>query len=253
MIQPILNLLLLSIITFLPVAGAALLMLLPGQGPRTDASAKLLTLTTTLLTFAFSLVMLLHFDPARPGFQFVEQFTWMNLQSVQILYKKGVDGLSIWFVVASAFLMPLCILAAWDPVKVRVREFMAALLVLETMMIGMFSTLDFVLFYVFFEGVLLPMFLIIGVWGGKGRVFAAYKFFLYTLLGSVLMLVAIIAMCLKLGTTDMAAFFNGGLPAEWQPWLWLAFFASFSLQKPPWAGDNPVAFFPCAGGPRCVV
>jgi NADH-quinone oxidoreductase subunit M len=151
-----------------------------------------------------------------------------------VLYKKGVDGLSVWFVVASAFIMPLCFLAMWDHAKTRVREFLIALLVLETMMIGMFTALDFILFYVFFEGVLLPMFLIVGVWGGKGRVHAAYKFFLYTLLGSVVMLVAIIAMCLHMGTTDMTVMFGADFPKAWQTWLWFAFFASFAVKTPMW-------------------
>ncbi len=224
---------LLSILTFLPLVGAVLLLALPGQGPRTDQNAKLLAFAFSVATFAFSLLLLFQFDAAKAGFQFVEEFSWVRLGAVDLLYKKGVDGLSIWFVVASAFLMPLCFLASWDSIKERVREFMIALLVLEAMMIGMFSTLDFILFYVFFEGVLLPMFLIIGVWGGKGRVFAAYKFFLFTLLGSVLMLIAIIAMCLHIGTTDMVPMLSGHrFPESWQTWLWFAFFASFAVKTP---------------------
>lgn len=232
--QQLLSFPLLSIETFLPLLGVALIMLLPGQGARTDGAAKQIAFWISIATFAVSLVILFHFDGSKTGFQFVEQADWMTLGSVKILYKKGIDGLSVWFVVASAFLMPLCFLAAWDSVKDRVREFMIALLVLETMMIGMFSALDFILFYVFFEGVLLPMFLIVGVWGGSGRVHAAYKFFVYTLLGSVLMLVAVMAMCLHMHTTDMTVMFNADFPKEWQTWLWLAFFASFAVKTPMW-------------------
>jgi NADH-quinone oxidoreductase subunit M len=225
---------LLSLVTFLPLAGVLALLLLPVGGARTDMMARGIALGTSLATFLVSLFILHCFDVKDAGFQFVESAPWLTIGSVEILYKKGIDGLSVWFMVASAFLMPLCIIAAWDPIKERVREFMIALLVLETMMIGMFTALDFVLFYVFFEGVLLPMFLIVGVWGGKGRIHAAYKFFLYTLLGSVLMLVAVIAMCLYVGTTDMTVIMAKDFPKEWQTWLWLAFFASFAVKTPMW-------------------
>lgn len=223
---------LLSLVNFLPLLGVVLIMLLTGHGAGTDKTAKHIAFWTSIATFAVSLFILFQFDGSKSGFQFVETADWMTLGDVKILYKKGIDGLSVWFVVASAFLMPLCFLAAWDSVKERVREFMIALLVLEAMMIGMFSALDFVLFYVFFEGVLLPMFLIVGVWGGSGRVHAAYKFFVYTLLGSVLMLVAVMAMCIHMHTTDMTAMFGAEFPKAWQTWLWFAFFASFAVKTP---------------------
>lgn len=229
------NLPLLSLVTYLPLAGVLAILLLPKRDElRATMYAKGIALGTSIATLLVSLVMLALFDKTSAGFQFLESVPWLKIGAVEILYKKGVDGLSIWFVVASAFLMPLCFIAAWDPIKERVREFMIALLVLETMMIGMFTALDFVLFYVFFEGVLLPMFLIVGVWGGKGRIHAAYKFFLYTLLGSVLMLVAIIAMCVHVGTTDMVVMMKTDFPKEWQTWLWLAFFASFAVKTPMW-------------------
>jgi NADH-quinone oxidoreductase subunit M len=227
----LLQLPLLSITTFLPIVGVLLILLLPkGQ----DNAARLVALLTSLAAFAVSLVVLYHFDPANTGFQFVQETKWMSFGKVTILNKMGVDGLSIWFVVASAFLMPICILASWDSIKDKVREFMIALLVLQTMMTGMFCALDFVLFYLFFEGVLLPMFLIVGVWGGPGRVHASYKFFLYTLLGSVVMLLAVIAMCLFVGTTDMTVMLKTDFPPEWQNWLWLAFFCSFAVKTPMW-------------------
>jgi NADH-quinone oxidoreductase subunit M len=231
MMTDLLHLPLLSITTFLPIAGVLLILLLPRNQ---DNAARFVALFASLAAFAVSLVVLFNFDPANVNFQFVEEAKWMTFGKVSILYKKGIDGLSVWFVVASAFLMPICILAAWDSIKDKVREFMIALLVLQTMMTGMFCALDFVLFYLFFEGVLLPMFLIVGVWGGPGRVHAAYKFFLYTLLGSVVMLLAVIAMCLYAGTTDMAVMLKTDFPPEWQNWLWLAFFASFAVKTPMW-------------------
>ncbi len=218
----------LSVLTFLPIAGVVLMLLLP------SGAARMTALVTSLATFALSLVMLAGFNPAIHDMQMVEQVKWLTVSGVEILYKKGVDGLSIWFVVASAFLVPICLIAAWNSITTRVREFMILMMVLETMMIGMFTALDFVLFYVFFEGVLLPMFLLIGVWGGAGRVHASYKFFLYTLLGSVLMLVAIIAMAVHMGTTDMVKMFGADFPKEWQVWLWLAFLASFAVKTPMW-------------------
>jgi NADH-quinone oxidoreductase subunit M len=146
----------------------------------------------------------------------------------------GVDGISVLFVLLSTFLTPLCILASWESIKVRVKEYMIAFLVLETLMVGMFCALDFVLFYVFFEGVLIPMFLIIGVWGGGRRVYAAFKFFLYTLLGSVLMLLAILVMYFVAGTTDLPTLMQTSFPRSMQIWLWLALFASFAVKVPMW-------------------
>src|SRR6201999_3772566 len=187
-------------------------------------------LWTTLVTFGISLMMLWRFDPTSPEFQFVEKYNWLGVAS----YHMGVDGISLPFVILTTALMPLCILASWTSVQKRVKEYMIAFLVLETLMIGTFSALDLVLFYLFFEGGLIPMFLIIGVWGGPRRVYASFKFFLYTLLGSVLMLLAIMAMYWESGTTDIPTLLHHNFPQGMQPWLWVAFFASFAVKMPMW-------------------
>jgi NADH-quinone oxidoreductase subunit M len=221
----------LSIVTFLPLLGAALLMLLP----QTEAGVRNMRWTalwTSVITFIVSLFILVYFDPHNPGFQLVERAEW--IPGTGIIYQKGVDGISIWFVLVSTFLTPICIAAAWKSIQTRVREFMIAFLVLETMMVGMFSALDIILLYVFFEGVLIPMFLIIGIWGGQRRVYAAFKFFLYTLFGSVLMLLAILAMYLKTGTTDLVVILHSPFSRELQIWMWLAYFASFAVKMPMW-------------------
>jgi len=204
-------------------------------GEDNKAGAKLaqqVAFLVSIATLILSCDMLNQFDPSNTGFQLMERFVW--IPSFNIAYIKGIDGISIWFVMVSTILTPICILSAIGGVKKRVKEFMIALLVLETMMIGMFTALDFVLFYLFFEGVLLPMFLIIGIWGGEKRTYAAYKFFLYTFLGSVLMLIAVFAMVLHIGTTDMTAMMGGKFPKEMAVWLWLAFFASFAVKTPMW-------------------
>ena len=174
--------------------------------------------------------MVWRFDPASPEFQFVEKHAWLGIAS----YHMGVDGISLPFVILTTALMPICILASWTAIQKRVKEYMIAFLVLETLMIGTFSALDLVLFYLFFEGGLIPMFLIIGVWGGPRRVYASFKFFLYTLLGSVLMLLAIMAMYWEAGTTDIPALLRHGFPLGLQKWAWLAFFASFAVKMPMW-------------------
>jgi NADH-quinone oxidoreductase subunit M len=172
------------------------------------------------------------FDPSNPGFQLVEKFDWLG---GGISYHMGVDGISMLFVVLTAGLMPFCIAASWESVEQRVAEYMIAFLVLETMMIGVFCALDLVLFYVLFEGGLIPMFLIIGIWGGKRRVYASFKFFLYTFIGSVLMLLAIMSMYWYTGTTDIATLLaSAQFPPAMQTWLWLAFFASFAVKMPMW-------------------
>ncbi len=226
---------LLSIITFLPLVGVLIIMLFAKSGDNQACSVKLskaVALITSLVTFVVSLGILCYFNPSDSSFQLMERYVW--IPSFNIAYIKGVDGISLWFVLISTFLTPICILSAIGGVKKRVKEFMIALLVLETMMIGMFTALDFVLFYLFFEGVLIPMFLIIGIWGGEKRTYAAYKFFLYTFLGSVLMLVAIFAMVLHVGTTDMTAMMGGKFPMQMAIWLWLAFFMSFAVKTPMW-------------------
>jgi len=222
----------LSIITFLPLVGALMIMFFVkgGEDVRGGKLAQEVALWISGLTFFLSLSMLQQFNPAITGFQLVEHFVW--IPSFNIAYIKGIDGISVWFVMISTLLTPICILSGIGGVKKRRKEFMIALLVLETMMIGMFTALDFVLFYLFFEGVLIPMFLIIGVWGGEKRTYAAYKFFLYTFLGSVLMLVAIFAMVIHVGTTDMTAMMGDKFPKGMAVWLWLAFFVSFAVKTP---------------------
>ena len=233
---------LLSIITFLPLVAAVILALfMRGDDAAARNGAKWLALFTTSATFVISLFILFRFDPSNTGFQFVEERPWI----LGLSYKMGVDGISILFVMLTTFLMPITIYSCWG-VETRVKEYMIAFLVLETLMLGVFCALDLVLFYLFFEAGLIPMFLIIGIWGGKDRIYAAFKFFLYTFLGSVLMLVAMIAMYLDAGTTDIAKLLVhdfghesfsllgiqvvGGL----QTILFLAFFASFAVKMPMW-------------------
>ena len=223
---------LLSLLTWLPLAGGLFILSLRGDEQTIAANARWTALWTSLIVFVLSIVLWVRFDPADPGFQFVETAAW--LPQWGITYKMGVDGISVLFVLLSTLLTPICILASWESVKVRVREFMLAFLVLETMMVGMFCALDFVVFYMFFEGVLIPMYLIIGVWGGARRVYAAIKFFLYTLAGSVLMLLALLAMWYAAGTTDIPTLLHTQFPASMQTWLFLAFLASFAVKVPMW-------------------
>ncbi|MBI1385008.1 MAG: NADH-quinone oxidoreductase subunit M [Rhizobiales bacterium] len=231
---------LLTGVTFLPLAGALFILFVPREA---EGNARWTALWTTVITLLPALWLLWLFDPTTPAFQFVEEAAWLG---GTIRYKMGVDGISLPFVVLTAFLMPICILASWDSIKTRVKEYMIAFLVLETLMIGVFCALDLVLFYLFFEGGLIPMFLIIGVWGGKRRVYASFKFFLYTLLGSVLMLLAMMAMYWHAGTTDIPTLLQTKFPFEtfsvlgvevrggMQTLLWLAFFASFAVKMPMW-------------------
>jgi len=221
----------LSGVTFLPLVGVAFLLTQKGDDEASLRNIRWATLATTLATFALSLVVWSGFDTTSAAFQFVEQKNWF---SSGLVYKMGVDGFSMPFVLLTTFLMPFAILASWDSVQKRVKEYMIAFLVLETLMIGVFCALDLVLFYLFFEGGLIPMFLIIGIWGGKRRVYASFKFFLYTLVGSLLMLVAILAMYGKAGTTDITVLLTTDFPKEMQTWLWLAFFASFAVKMPMW-------------------
>ncbi len=221
--QPIL-----SIVTFLPLVGALFIATLPKAAAN---NARWVALWTTIVTFAVSLLIWANFDASTAAFQFVEEYEWLG----PIKYKVGVDGISMLFVILTTFLMPLCVLASWQSIDERVKEYMIAFLVLESLMIGVFVALDLVLFYLFFEGGLIPMFLIIGVWGGPRRVYASFKFFLYTLLGSLLMLIAILVIYGHTGTTDIPALIQSArLPADMQFWLWLAFFASFAVKMPMW-------------------
>jgi NADH-quinone oxidoreductase subunit M len=222
----------LSLVTFLPLVGSALIFMLRGEPAAVARNARYLALWTSLITFLLSLALWFGFDRSSADFQFVEQADW--IPAFGIRYHMGVDGISVLFVLLSTLLTPICILSAWEAVKVRVKEYMIAFLVLETFMVGTFCALDFVLFYMFFEGVLIPMFLIIGIWGGSRRVYSAFKFFLFTLLGSVLMLLALVAMYYLAGTTDIPTLMHHAFPPETQRWLWLALFASFAVKVPMW-------------------
>ena len=221
----------LSVTTFLPLVGALFIMLMGGEDEAVKRNARWVALWATLITLAVSLLMAWRFDPSSAEFQFVERRPWL---AGTIMYHMGVDGISLPFVILTTGLMPICILASWQAIQTRVKEYMVAFLVLETLMIGTFSSLDLVLFYLFFEGGLIPMFLIIGVWGGPRRVYASFKFFLYTLLGSVLMLLAIAAIYSEAGTTDIPALMRHAFPLNLQKWAWLAFFASFAVKMPMW-------------------
>ncbi len=222
----------LSLITFLPLAGAGFVLTVRGDKEVVARNARNVTLLTSLTTFILSLFLWFNFDASTAAFQFEEQAEWMP--GLNISYHLGVDGISMLFVLLTTLLTPICVLASWQSITERIKEYMVAFLVIETMMVGMFSALDMVLFYVFFEGVLIPMFLIIGVWGGPGRVYAAFKFFLYTLAGSVLMLLAILAMYFVAGSTDIPILMETRFPVALQHWLWLAFFASFAVKMPMW-------------------
>jgi NADH-quinone oxidoreductase subunit M len=221
----------LSVVTFLPAIGAILVYLSRGDDAAAQGNARWIALWTTLITFAVSLILVMRFDSANGDFQFVEKAPWL---ANAINYHMGVDGISLPFVILTTALMPFCILASWKSITKRVPEYMMAFLILETLMIGTFSALDLVLFYLFFEGGLIPMFLIIGVWGGPRRVYASFKFFLYTLLGSVLMLLAIMALYWNAGTTDIPTLMHTAVPHKLQMWAWLAFFASFAVKMPMW-------------------
>lgn len=222
---------LLSVVTFIPLICVLFLLPIKDDTEIGRRNIRQVALLGTTATFVMSLLIWASFDVSDPGFQMVEA---IDLPGSMFSYAMGVDGISMLFVILTTFLMPLCILASWKSVETRVREYMIAFLVLETMMIGVFCALDIVLFYVFFEAGLIPMFIIIGVWGGKRRVYASFKFFLYTLAGSVLMLLAIMAMYWDAGTTDIRALLAHDFPAEMQTWLWLAFFASFAVKMPMW-------------------
>lgn len=222
----------LSTVTFLPLAGAFLILLIRDEGTAARKNIRTIALMTTVFTFVLSLFVWAGFDNSQAGFQMVEKVAWLDSG---ISYHMGVDGISMLFVILTTFLMPLCILASWESVENRVKEYMIAFLILETLMIGVFCALDLLLFYIFFEAGLIPMFIIIGVWGGKRRVYASFKFFLYTLLGSVLMLLAMMAMFWHSGTTDISDLLTSSdFPVGMQQWLWLAFFASFAVKMPMW-------------------
>ncbi|WP_297692673.1 NADH-quinone oxidoreductase subunit M [Phenylobacterium sp.] len=224
----------LSLTTFAPIVGVVGILILRFFGrpeePRTLNAARWIALIATLATFALSVLMLAGFDPNQAGFQYLEDAPWFGV----FRYRMGVDGISVLFVILTTFLTPLCIIASWKSITSRVLEYMIAFLMLETLMIGVFTALDLILFYIFFEFGLIPMFLIIGIWGGQRRVYAAFKFFLYTLLGSVLMLAAILTMVAISGTSSIPALMTYHFDPGLQIWLWLAFTASFAVKLPMW-------------------
>jgi NADH-quinone oxidoreductase subunit M len=223
---------LLSLITWLPLLGGAIILSVRGDEATVATNARWTALWTSLIVFALSLLLWGEFDASEAGFQFVEHLTW--LPQFGVSYRMGVDGISVLFVLLSTALTPICVLASWESIKKNVREYMLAFLILETMMVGTFCALDFVVFYMFFEGVLIPMYLIIGIWGGPRRVYSALKFFLYTLAGSVLMLLALLAIWYFAGTTDITVLLHTQFPTNMQYWLFLAFLASFSVKVPMW-------------------
>ncbi len=223
---------LLSLVTFLPLVGAAFVLFIRGEPEIVAQNSRSVALWTALVTFLLSVLVWANFDPAQPGFQMVEKSPW--LRGLGIDYYVGVDGISLWFVLLSTLLTLVCIIGSWHSVQSRVKEYMIAFLVMDTLMVGVFVSLDIVLFYIFFEGILIPMYLIIGIWGGPRRIYAAFKFFLYTLAGSVLFLVAILVMYLKTGTTEIPLLMTADFDPSLQRWLWLAMFASFAVKMPMW-------------------
>ncbi len=219
----------LSSIIFLPLLGAIFIFLSKSQ--KNDQAAIYISIFTSFANFFLSLFLWYMFDKNYVGFQFLEEHNWIN---GFFNFKLGVDGISILFIVLTAFIIPICILSCINSVKFRIKEFLVAILILETFMIGVFCSLDLVVFYLFFEAGLIPMFIIIGVWGGSKRVYSAFKFFLFTLLGSVLMLVAIISIYWIAGSTDFVRLYEIGIPENYQYLLWLAFFSSFAVKLPMW-------------------
>ena len=226
-----------NILTFLvalPLAMAVITYFAGRHKTHGDDYARWLALISTGVIFVLSLTLFIDFDSAKAGFQFVEKAPWFV--GYDINYHVGIDGLSLWLVVLTTFLMPICIACSWESIKTRVPEFMALFLILEALVIGTFIALDLLLFYLFFEAVLIPMYLIIGIWGGQNRIYAAYKFFLYTLAGSVLFLLALLYLYFTFGTTDIPTLIAQApsLGLKVQQWLWVALFASFAVKVPMW-------------------
>jgi NADH-quinone oxidoreductase subunit M len=222
----------LSLVTWLPLVGCLIMISVRGDEETVASNARWTALWTSLIVLVLSLVLWAEFDPSEAGYQFVENAAW--LPEYHVNYGMGVDGISVLFVLLTTVLTPICILASWESIKHNVREFMLSFLLIETMLVGMFCAIDFVMFYMFFEGVLIPMYLIIGVWGGSRRVYAAIKFFLFTLTGSVLMLLALVAMWLQAGTTDIVTLTHTHFSPLMQKWVFLAFLASFAVKVPMW-------------------
>lgn len=225
---------LLTSLVVLPLIGAAITYFGGRYMEHGDDVARWSALISTVVVLFFTLIMLAGFDGSVTDFQFVEKTPWFK--GYDINYHVGVDGISLWLIILTALLMPVCILCSWRSIDKRVPEFMAMFLILESLVIGTFVALDLLLFYIFFEAVLIPMYLIIGIWGGKERIYAAYKFFLYTLAGSVLFLLALLYLYYTFGTTDIPTLMQQGpsLGLSVQKWLWLALFASFAVKVPMW-------------------
>ena len=221
----------LSAITFIPLIGAIFVFLTRAEKDEKNSGAIYISIFTSIVNFFIILFVWYSIDKTISDFQFIEEYNWI---SGFIKFKFGIDGISILFILLTAFIIPICIFSCINSVKTRLKEFLIALLVLETFIIGVFCSLDLVIFYLFFEAGLIPMFLIIGIWGGPRKVYSAFKFFLFTLLGSVLMLVAIIAIYWISGTTDITEIYQMGIPSEYQYLLWLAFFSSFAVKLPMW-------------------
>ena len=221
----------LTLTTFLPLIGIFFLMFIKGEESFVNKTSGYVALLTSGIVFLSSIFILANFNYSNPDFQFVEQQDWIfNF----VNYKFGVDGISLSFILLTTFITPICILATINSVKIRLREFLIALLLMETMMIGVFCSLDLFIFYLFFEAGLIPMFLIIGIWGGERRVYSAFKFFLYTLFGSVFMLISIIYIYFDAGTLDVEKLLNIQINKDYQKYLWLGFFASFAVKTPMW-------------------
>ena len=223
---------LLSLVIFLPLAGAGFILLIRGEPEVVAQNARSVALWTASITFLLSLLIWGNFEPARADFQLVEKVEWFA--GFDISYHVGIDGISLFLVLLRTLITLVCVIVSWQSIQYRVKEYMVAFLVMETFMVGVFCALDLILFYLFFEGILIPMFLIIGIWGGPRRIYSAFKFFLYTLAGSVLFLVAVLVMYLKAGTTDIPSLMSAGFDPTLQKWLWLAMFASFAVKVPMW-------------------
>ena len=221
----------LSSIIFIPLIGAIFIFIIKGNQKTIEKNSKYVAIFTSVANFFLSLFLWYYFDKSNSDFQFVEEKNWI---SDFINFQLGVDGISILFIILTTFIASIAILSGIQSIKYKIKEFFIAILVLETLMIGVFCSLDLVIFYLFFEAGLIPMFLIIGIWGGPKRVYSAFKFFLFTLLGSVLMLIAIISIYWITGTTDVIKLLNIRIPQEYQYLLWLAFFSSFAVKLPMW-------------------
>ena len=221
----------LSAIIFIPIVGSIFIFFINGPLKSVEKNSKYVAIFTSLTNFILSLFLWFYFDSSTSDFQFVEKRYWMD---GFINYQLGIDGISILFILLTTFITPLCIFSGINSIKFKIKEFLIAVLFMETLMIGVFCALDLVIFYLFFEGGLIPMFLIIGIWGGPKRVYSAFKFFLFTLLGSVLMLVAIISIYWITGTTDIIQLLSTRIPEEYQYLMWLAFFSSFAVKLPMW-------------------